>query len=200
MSTRSASYGILIGLVSNAFLLVIKACASGVSDSLAIFSETMNSLADFIGAIVILIFVRWAHRSKDDDHPFGHGRAEPIAGLLLSIFSGILGFEVVRVAVMRLVAGTEPHHVGLLTIAALSIAIMVKSVLAGYFFRLGRLIESPAFGASAVDCRSDVLVGGQALLGVLLAQDGHRHFRRNFRTARGNLYSLLGLYHCQGEH
>ena len=187
MSSRSATYGILIGLVANAFLLAIKAFASGLSDSLAIFSETMNSLADFIGAIVILIFVRWAHRSNDADHPFGHGRAEPIAGLLLSIFSAILGIEVVRFAVLRLIDGTAPHHIGPFTAIALVIAILVKSVLASYFYRLGRRLQSPAFRAAAVDSRNDVLVGGQALIGVLLAE-------ANIGIFDGISALLVGIY------
>lgn len=162
--------GIIVGLVANAFLLIIKASATGLSDSLTIFSETLNSLADFLGAIIVLIFVAWAHRSVDDDHPFGHARAEPIAGLMLSIFAGILGIEVVRHALIHLISGAVPKHIGLMPIVALVTALVVKGKLVFYFRRLGSRLNSPAFRASAIDCRNDVLVAAQALVGVLLAQ------------------------------
>lgn len=170
MSLASARYGIVIGLVANAFLLVLKAAATGLSDSLTIFSETINSLADFLGAIVVLIFVRWAYRSDDDDHPFGHGRAEPIAGLLLAIFSAILGIEVVRHAGIHLYDGSIQKHIGPMPAIALIVAILVKVGMTLYFNKLGRQLDSPAFRASAIDSRNDVLVGCQALIGVLLAE------------------------------
>lgn len=198
MSSKAATYGILIGLVANAFLLAIKAVATGLSDSLTIFSETLNSLADFIGAIVILVFVRWAYRSNDEDHHFGHGRAEPIAGLFLAIFAGILGIEVVRFAVMRLWAGTDPQNIGPLTAIALIIAIAVKSVLAMYFYRLSRELQSPAFRASAVECRNDVLVGSQALVGVMLAKADIGVFDGISALLVG-LYILYSAYHIAKE-
>ncbi|MBY0588527.1 cation diffusion facilitator family transporter [bacterium] len=170
MSLSSARYGIVIGLLANALLLILKASASGISDSLTIFSETLNSLSDFLGAIVIFVFVRWAHRTVDEDHPFGHHRAEPIAGLVLGLFSGILGIEVVRHAVIDLSRGNSAHHIGPWPALALITAIGVKGALAIYFSRLSDQLGSPAFRASAVDCRNDVFVGSQALVGVLLAE------------------------------
>jgi cation diffusion facilitator family transporter len=173
--------------LANLLLLVLKASATGISDSLTIFSETLNSLSDFLGAIVIFIFVRWAHRKVDDDHPFGHHRAEPIAGLVLGLFSGILGIEVVRHAAIDLAQGAPHHHIGPWPALALTVAVIVKGGLAVYFRNLGRRLSSPAFRASAVDCRNDVFVGLQALVGVLLAQ-------ANLSVFDGISALLVGVY------
>lgn len=193
MGLASAKRGIWIGLAANGFLLALKALASGLSDSLAIFSETLNSLSDFVGAIVVLIFVQWAHRTTDKNHPFGHERAEPIAGLTLAIFTAILGFEVVRSAVLGLALGTTPSHIGWFPVLALVIAGVVKGSLAGYFRKLGQSLNSPAFRASAVDCRNDVLVASQAILGLLLAQANLGIFDRVAALAVG-VYILYSGY------
>jgi cation diffusion facilitator family transporter len=174
-------------------LLGLKACAVRRSDSLTIFSEALNSLADLAGAVLVLVFVRWAHRASDDDHPFGHDRAEPIAGLLVALFTAVLGFEVVRSAAVGLVQGSEPTSVGWLPIVALAVALVVKAGLARYFQRLGRALHSPAFRASAVDCRNDAVVAAQAIVGLLLAQASLGIFDRLSALAVG-LYILYAGY------
>lgn len=193
MGYAAARRGILVGLAANALLLGLKAWAVRRSDSLTIFSEALNSLADVAGAVLVFVFVRWAHRASDDDHPFGHDRAEPIAGLLLSLFTAVLGLEVVRSAALGLMQGSEPTRVGWLPILALGVALVVKAALARYFQRLGRTLHSPAFRAFAVDCRNDAIVAAQAIVGLLLAQASLGIFDRFSALAVG-LYILYAAY------
>jgi cation diffusion facilitator family transporter len=160
----------IVGMAFNALLLGLKATATGLSDSLTIFSETLNSLADLLTAVVILLCVRWAWMSPDEGHPFGHRRAEPIAGLLAAIFTGILGFEVCRTAILDLYWGELPDHIGWYPVVALCVTAATKSWLAAYFFRRGRVLNSPAFRAAAVDSRNDVLIAVQGLFAVLVAE------------------------------
>jgi len=160
----------LVGLGANLALLVIKATASGLSDSLTIFSETFNSLSDFVAAIVILLCVRWAWMQPDKNHPFGHRRAEPIAGLLVAIFTGILGFEVSRTAVTDLCTGRLPEQIGPYPIAALCVTAIAKTWMAAYFGRHGRALNSPAFRAAQLDARNDVLVSSLGLVAVVVAE------------------------------
>lgn len=160
----------LVGIAAGVFLLALKATTMGLSDSLVIFSETLNSLADLVAAVVILFCVRWAWMSPDRNHPFGHRRAEPIAGLLVAIFTGILAFEVCRIAILDLYHGRLPDHIGPYPIAALCITAGLKSILAGYFGRRSRQLNSPALRATSIDCRNDVLIAVQGLAAVVVAQ------------------------------
>ncbi len=162
----------LVALSANFLLLLLKAYATTLSDSLTIFSETLNSTADLASAVVILLCVRWAWMVPDEDHPFGHRRAEPLSGLVVAIFTGILGFEVLRTAVVRSINGDLPEHIGRLPNIALVITGVVKAWLAGYFNRCGRQLDSPAFRAAAADSRNDVIVAAQALVGVVAAAYG----------------------------
>jgi len=162
----------LVAIGANVFLLGIKAAATGLSDSLTIFSETLNSLADVLSAVVIVLCVRWAWQEPDESHPFGYRRAEPVAGLVMAIFTGILGFEVCRAAAADLWGGELPQHIGPYPIAALCVTAGLKIWLAAYFRRRGRTLRSPAFHAVAVDCRNDVLVSLQGLAAVVMAEAG----------------------------
>jgi cation diffusion facilitator family transporter len=159
-----------VAIGANLLLLVLKASASGLSDSLTIFSETLNSLADVVSAIVIMLCVRWASQRPDDDHPFGHRRAEPIAGLVVAIFAGILGFEVCKTALIDLWRGEVPHRIGPYPIIALLISVVLKAWLTVYFRRRGAQLNSPALRATAVDCRNDVVISLQGLAAVALAE------------------------------
>ncbi len=162
-----ASY---IALGANAGLLALKATATGLSDSLTIFSETINSLADLVASFVTLLCVYWAWQSADESHPFGHRRAEPIAGLVVAIFTGILGFEVCKRALLDLVHGQMPQRIGLSPIVALCITAALKSALYMFFRRRGHDLNSPALRATALDCRNDVVVALQGLIAVVVAE------------------------------
>ena len=170
MPKSRATRAALLAIGANAFLLALKVAATNLSDSLTIFSETLNSLADVVSAVVILLCVRWALQSPDAEHPFGHRRAEPIAGLVVAIFTGILGFEVCRTAVLDLWRGELPARIGPYPIGALFITVGLKLWLTVYFQRQGGRLNSPALRAAAIDCRNDVFVALQGLIAVVVAE------------------------------
>ena len=170
MLRTAATRAALVAIAANVLLLVLKATATSLSDSLTIFSETLNSLADVIAALVILLCVRLAWKRPDEGHPFGHRRAEPVAGLLVAIFTGILGYEVCRTAVVDLWVGELPQRIGPYPILALCVTAVLKAWLAAFFNRRGKSLNSPALRATAVDCRNDVLVSLQGLVAVVVAE------------------------------
>lgn len=169
MPQRKAKRATLVAVAANALLLLIKGSATGLSDSLTIFSETMNSLADVVSSVVVVMCVYWALKHPDEDHPFGHRRAEPLAGLIVAIFAGILGFEVCKAAALDLVNGVRPERIGPWPMVALGLAAVSKLALTVYFRRAAAATNSPALRATAIDCRNDVLVAVQGLLAVVLA-------------------------------
>ncbi len=170
MARSVAMRASFIALGANAGLLALKAVATGLSDSLTIFSETINSLADLVASVVTLLCVYWAWQSADESHPFGHRRAEPIAGLVVALFTGILGFEVCKTAVLNLARGELPQRIGLSPIIALCITAVMKYTLYRFFRRRGRELNSPALRATAIDSRNDVVVALQGLIAVVVAE------------------------------
>lgn len=193
MPRKSAMRAAALAIGANCGLLLLKAAATSLSDSLTIRSETLNSLSDCVASVVILLCVRWAWKSPDQDHPFGHRRAEPVAGLIVAIFTGILGFEVCRTAVLKLWRGDLPSEIGQYPIFALCLTVLIKGAMSVYFSRRSRILGSPALRATSVDCRNDVLVAAQGLVAVVLAD---YHLQELDRLAA----LIVGLYILYSGH
>ncbi len=156
----------LLNILGNTFLFIIKLWASILSGSMALASEAFNSLTDMVSSVAVLICVRISDREADEGHPFGHSRAEPVAGLLVAILAGILGFEIMKASIDRLFNGTTVT-VGTFTLLVPVITIVMKAVMAWHFRKAGKEANSPAITASYVDSLCDIMVALAALAGIL---------------------------------
>ena len=76
--------------------LLIKTYAGVVTGSIAILSDSLNSMLDVFSYGTVMIAVRVQRAEPDDGHPFGHRRAEPLAGMIIAVLAAVLGFTVIR--------------------------------------------------------------------------------------------------------
>lgn len=202
---KPGSFGTVVGLVANTLLCTIKLAVGISAASLALVSDGLNSLTDAVSSLGILIAVHVAHQEADHTHPFGHRRAEPIAGLILAIFAGIAGFEILKTAVLRIYLGEVDEVTGSWPFLVLGISMLAKGGLSLFFRRLARTLKSPAFQAAAADSRIDVLISLAALLGVTGSQMGWLFldpvaavaisffiFRTGYTVGRENIDYLMG--------
>jgi cation diffusion facilitator family transporter len=164
----------IILIICNTFLFAIKITAGVMSNSLAIVSDAINSLTDIISGVIIYFAVKTSSKQADEGHPFGHHRAEPIAGLIVAIFAGILGFEILHTSAFKLME-THVHKIGILAIMTLLISIGMKLVMSTYFKKVSHKINSPALMASSIDSRNDVYISTAALVGVVCRRYGYTH-------------------------
>lgn len=162
----------IVLIICNIFLFVIKITAGIMSNSLAIISDAVNSLTDIIASVIIFFAVKTSSKQADEGHPFGHHRAEPIAGLIVAIFAGILGFEILHTSVFKLME-THVHKTGIPAIVTLMISIGMKLIMSTYFKKVSRSINSPALLASSIDSRNDVYISTTALVGVIFGLYGY---------------------------
>jgi len=163
---RGARRATAVGVTGNSILFAVKGIVGVASGSIALISDAMNSLVDVVASVAIWYSVDVAGREPDADHPFGHHRAETIAALGVAIFTAILGFEIGRAAVDRLIEGAEPiDHVGW-ALGALGFSMAGNLALARYLRRRGEALESPAILANAVECENDIGTSLAALAGV----------------------------------
>lgn len=155
-----------VAIAGNTALFAMKIAIATFSGSIALLSDAFNSLVDVVASVAIYASVEVAHREPDADHPFGHHRAETIAALGVAIFTAILGFEIGRAAVERLLAGPEPIRAPEWAIGALAVSMAGNLALARYLRRRGAALESPAILANAVECENDIGASLAALVGV----------------------------------
>lgn len=153
------------GVVTAVLLFVLKLGAGLSSGSIAVISDALNSLFDIFTYTAMHISVRIQNRQPDDDHHFGHRRAEPLAGLLIAIFAGILGATLLKDALVSLFLPPQPIVFSLMPVVVLLFSIAVKSVLAWLYRGEARSARSPALHAGYIDSRNDVTASTVALIG-----------------------------------
>jgi cation diffusion facilitator family transporter len=161
-----------LNIIGNTVLFILKLWAGLLSGSIALISDSLNSLNDIAASIATFICVRISHKKADEGHPFGHSRAEPIAGMIIAILAGILGFEVFRESIGRFFVPKQAV-IGIFALSVPVITIVAKLVMAFHFKRVGREIKSPALIATAKDSLMDVLLGGATLVGIVGVRVGY---------------------------
>jgi cation diffusion facilitator family transporter len=156
----------LINIAANTALFFLKLWVALFSGSVALLSDAFNSLTDIISSVAVFVCVRVSGKEADESHPFGHSRAEPVAGLIVAILAGILGFEIIRESVARFFSDATVVISPLVWIVPL-VTIVAKLLMFFYFRRVGKATRSPAIKASAVDSFCDVFTAFAALLGIV---------------------------------
>lgn len=165
----------IINIFCNGGLFFLKLYAALVSGSIALLSEAFNSLTDMVSSIAIFVCVKISDKEADEGHPFGHKRAEPVAGITVAVFAAVLGFQIIKSSVERIFKGGDVLSITWFTLLVPLITILVKAGMAFYFSRVGKAARSPAIAATAVDSLSDVFVALAALIGIAGARLGYAY-------------------------
>jgi len=162
---------ITIGFWINAILMAMKLFAGYFGKSEAVFADGIESACDFVALIATLIALKVGCKSVDHEHPYGHGKAECIAAIFVSLIILAAGGGILYKAAVTFIHGNypEPH---LVAVAAAFTTILVKEILFHYTHRVALLLESPAVDAIARDHRKDALTSIATLIGVTGAYFG----------------------------
>jgi len=168
MTTRRASN---TALAVNFGLFGLKFWGFLMSGSVALFSDAMNSLLDVASSIGVVVSVRVARKAPDREHPFGHSRAEPIAGFIIAVVACVLGVEVIQESVLKFIF-PHGHEINDWLFGILGVAILAKLLMSAWLRAVGVRERSPALIASAVDSRNDVFSSIAALIGIAGASLG----------------------------
>src|SRR4051794_18138807 len=92
--SKELQRGAWVGILANAGLAIIKGVAGYVSGSRALIADAANSATDVAGSVAVLLGVRMAHTPPDEEHPYGHGKAETIAAIVVAVLIAGVGLEV----------------------------------------------------------------------------------------------------------
>ena len=165
-------YGAICGLYGigiNLLLFLGKLAAGFFSGSIAITADAFNNLSDAGSSIVTLLGFRLAAQAPDRDHPYGHGRFEYISGMLVSVAILLMGVELLRTGIEKIL---RPQSVefSLAVLIILTASILLKLYMAYYNKKYGDRIDSAAMGATALDSLSDCAATGAVLAATLLSR------------------------------
>lgn len=166
---RSA-YGYLCGIVGimiNILLFGGKFIAGFISGSVAVTADAFNNLSDAGSSIISLIGFRLASQKPDPHHPFGHGRFEYIASLIISMIIIMMGFELGKDSVGKIITPEEVDF-SVLTFVILGISVAAKFYMFIYNRSFGKKIDSTTLKATATDSISDTVSTVAVLISAIL--------------------------------
>ena len=166
------AYGVLcgaVGIVINLLLFALKLFAGTLAGSVAVTADAFNNLSDAGASIVTLLGFCLAGQKPDPEHPFGHGRLEYISGLIVSIVILLMGFELGRSSLDKILH-PSPVDSSPLVLGILCVSIAVKLYMAFYNHTLGKKLSAPAMLATAVDSLSDSAATFAVLAATLVGQ------------------------------
>lgn len=153
------AYGILsgtLGIVLNILLFAGKLTAGLISGSVAIVADALNNLSDAGSSVITLIGFRMAGQKPDKGHPFGHGRIEYISGLIVSMLIILMGFELGKSSVGKIISPGETEF-SVVAAVILAVSVLVKLYMCCYNGKVGKKISSPAMKATATDSLGDCI-------------------------------------------
>ena len=165
----------LLGLVINVAFATVKIAAGVIGHAYVLIADGIESTLDIGGSIVIWGGLTVAAKPPDRTHPYGHGKAEPIAAIVVAL--GVL-VAAIGLAIESVREILTPHHgPAPFTLAVLVVVIVVKEILFRYVNRVGKEFESTAVQTDAWHHRSDALTSAAAFIGISVALIGGERWR-----------------------
>ena len=157
------------GLIFNAFLFVIKIVTGIVSSSVSIVADAVNNLSDASSTLISLFGFKLSEKPADKEHPYGHGRYEYLSALGVSVVIIVIGIELLKTSLNRIInPSMVKFSVPLFIILLVSIAI--KFFMMIFYKDVGGKISSNALNAASVDSRNDVISTASVLLAAVISK------------------------------
>jgi cation diffusion facilitator family transporter len=201
---RKAKIGVLLGIFGNLFLSLFKLIAGILGNSFAVVADSIHSLSDMLTSVVVWVGLRVGKKPPDKYHPYGHGDAEPIAGLIVAIVLGVIGFEFIRESIAEIITG-KIYTPGTIAIIAVVVSIIAKYWMTFFVMKIGKETKSPALIADAYHHKSDFYTSIAVLIGVAGARVGFTVLdplaailvsfwiiKIGFDLGKKNIFSLMG--------
>ena len=157
-----------VGIFVNTFLFIVKFIAAIVSGfAISVIADALNNLFDAGSSVVTLVGFKLANKGEDKDHPFGHGRIEYIAGLIVSFIIIIVGIELIKESVLKIFNPAD-NEFSIISVVIMAIAILIKIWLGFFNKTLGKKINSATLKATASDSFCDVAATSAVLIGLIV--------------------------------
>lgn len=161
----------ILGIIGNLFLLIIKGIISFISGSMAMLADTFNSASDVISSYITYIGNKISSQKADEDHNLGHGKAEYIYSMLISIIMFLLSFSVIKSSLISLIT-QEKFKFSYWLIIVCIITIAVKLFLFLYTNKVSKKYNNILIKANSKDHFNDCIITSSNLVSCLLSQVG----------------------------
>jgi len=161
-----------VSVLGNALLFAAKLALGLIANSVSLIADAFHTLGDLVSSVIVMIGSRASRKPADEKHPYGHGRAEPIATLVIAMLLIVVAVEFAHLSYHRLRA-PEPLKATWLVAAAMVLSIAAKEWMARFSNHLADLASSDMLRADAWHHRSDAIAAGLVIAAAVGARFGH---------------------------
>ena len=165
--TRYGMLASVVGIFCNVLLFSVKLAIGLILSSLAVTADAFNNLSDAASSIISFIGVKMAGKPADAEHPFGHGRIEYIAALIVSFLVIEVGFTFFKSSISKIMHPEEITF-DLVPFIILILSILVKLWMAFFNNKLGKRIDSKVMLATAADSLGDVITTSATVISIII--------------------------------
>ncbi len=158
-----------ISIIANILLFVLKYWAGLVTGSIALIADAWHTLTDSVSSVIVLIGGKISRKPADDDHPFGHGRAEHIAAVIIGVLLAIVAFDFILNAIEKF-SSRKQTTFGTIAWVVTIISIVVKELLAQYALWGFKKTNSSILKADGWHHRTDALSSVVILVGIAIGK------------------------------
>ena len=159
----------VLSVVVNAILFVVKFWVGLITGSVALMADAWHTMSDSLTSIFVVVAAKLASKKADKEHPFGHGRWELIASLLIAFILGMIGYEFLTDSIDRY-QNREAVTYGTIALVITVVSILIKELLAQYAFYLGRKHNNAVITADGWHHRTDSLSSVVVLIGIIVTR------------------------------
>lgn len=156
-----------LSILAAGFLVMLKTVTGFLTGSISVWASLLDSTMDIFASLINFFAVRAASRPADEDHAYGHGKAESLAGLFQSLLIAASGLFLIWEAARRIIA-PHPTSSELIGIAVMVIAILVSAALVLRLRRVARQTDSPALLSDSLHYATDIYTNSGALLALVI--------------------------------
>jgi len=174
----------ILSVVVNAVLFAAKFWIGIITGSIALTADAWHTMSDSLTSVFVVFAAKLASRKPDKEHPFGHGRWELIASILIAFVLVMIGYEFFTDSIERF-QNRESVVYGTLALVITAVSIIIKELLSQYAFYLGRKHNNPVITADGWHHRSDSFSSVIVLIGIIITQ---------FTNALWWMDSVLGMF------
>ncbi len=176
-----------LSILAAGFLVALKTVTGLLTGSISVWASLLDSAMDIFASTINLVAVRAASRPADEDHAYGHGKAESLAGLFQSLFIAASGVYLIWEASRRIVRPHQTSYEGV-GMATMFVATVTSLALVMRLRRVARETESPALHADALHYVTDIYTNASALVALLIVR------LSNWQIADPLISILIALY------
>lgn len=169
---KRSNTGLIVSWVSillNIALFVIKFWVGVLYNSVALIADAWHTLSDSISSFAVMVGIKISLKPADEDHPFGHGRAELIATIFVGILLAIVAFSFSYESVLKLISHESVVY-GTWAIIVTFFSVVIKEAMAQYSIRFGNKVKSGALVADGWHHRSDAISSAIILVGIFFGK------------------------------